>query len=996
MPDCIKIFLLILILQTGPGARGQQFNFDIYNRGNGLVSNEVNYISQSKEGYMLFGTPSGLSIYDGSFFINYDIAKGFHHNIISDIKELPDSELILFTNSNQYYRLSHKKLITDSFVLNDGLKHLHVTNQDKWLVSGYNGVYEWTKNHLNKLPVRKGTAYPGINCVVQWQDSLLIVGRSYEPVEVYNMRTWQLLASSAEKLFVRDFFRDRAGNIWIATIGNGMMMINSAAITGSKIHFANLPPSFNPFSRTEFRSVVQDKEQNLWMAGINNGLIKYNPTTGEFVHFTMEQGLASNTLYALFCDREDNIWTGSNRGVQKLAHKNVFSYASAQGLPADLVLDVLPVKNKAVLTSGYSGMSLVAYNAAKAKAWQPPLQDEYIFKLLQQNDKYYGLSLRKLLELSVAVNGIAASKTIDLPEHFRSIVALQKDKLLLGGDSSILLFYKGKNSVLTKEGVHHVVAMAVDTAGYLWTGGLNNSINCYRLSSSGQHISVKLAESYTIPVSGPEDFVQSMVVGKNNMVIYGTSRTGIFILEKTKGRIVKKTSINVSSGLSSNNINALSWYTDSVLLVCTGAGLDKIIFSPHEETFFVHNINVYYNITNSVYSVKNDSAGNFLLATESGFFSIPSVNIETEMARQLPVVISAVHLINNPDSVINIRQPVILSYNNSNLSISFSSPSFSNEKNIRFTYLLQGRYENKWSPPSAAGIVTFSNLPGGNYSFIVRPVNMYGTAGTSYATFGIVVVPAFWQTGWFYILIILLLSAAGFFIFRRRIQHIRRESVFKSKIAETEMMELRAQMNPHFIFNCMNIIDGLITGNRNAEARDFLQKFSKVIRLVLENSQYQLVTLQKDLQALKLYTELEAIRFNQHFSCVFDVDADLIDENYRVPPLLLQPYVENAIVHGLRNREQPGGQLLVIIKKTEEGILAIVEDNGIGRKQAAALNMDNENPHQQIGMRVTGKRIELLQQVNQARLEINIADADPAGETGTRVTIKLPQDIKFE
>jgi hypothetical protein len=999
LANYIKILIFAWLFQLNNTAKSQQFNFDNYNRANGLVSNEADCIAQSREGYMLFGTPSGLSIFDGSSFYNYDAAKGFTGNIISAISELPGGELVLFTNSNHYYRFRDKKLLADSFATDDGFKKSYRTKQGDWIVTGYKGIYQWTKGHLNKLNIRTGGTFPGINCVLQWQDSLLVVGRSYEPLEIYNMHGWRLAAASAEKIFVRNFFTDNAGNIWIATIGNGMMMMEPSAMQNGKIQFAKLPALFGAFSKTEFRAIVQDREQNLWIAGINNGLIKYNAAAKEFTHFSMEQGLISNTIFSLCCDREDNLWIGSNRGVQKLVYTNVFSYSSAQGLPADLVLDALPVKNNSVITCGYSGLALIKNNAGKAISWKPPLEDEYIFSLLEQGNKYYGLSLRKLVELSIINSGIAARKIIDLPEHSRCMIPFQKDKLLLGGDSSIFLFAGGKLVTLTKEIAGAVSCMATDNSGNLWTGGLNNSIKYYSLNITGnksEAISIKLLNTYKPSGSGPQDYIKCMVKGKKGGVLYGTARNGLFIIEILNGKIFQKKAINVTQGLSNNSINALSWSNDSSLLVSTGAGLDKIIFRAGGDSFVIRNINGYYNIINSVYNLKEDSAGKFLLATEAGFYSIPDVNTEQGSPGQLPVVISAIRLLSFPDSIINIKAPVELGYNNSDLSVSFSSPSFRNEKNTRYTYMLRGDHDSKWSPPAAAIPVTYSNLPPGHYTFLVKPVSLYGDSGSPAASFEFIVVPAIWQRTSFYVFIFVLLAIIVFFIIRRRIRVIRRESMFKTKIAETEMMALRAQMNPHFIFNCMNIIDGLITSNRNTEAQDFLQKFSRVIRLVLENSQHQLVTLQQDLQALKLYTELEAIRFNHHFDYVFEVDEDLTEGNYTIPPLLLQPYVENAIVHGLRNREAPGGKLSVSIKKIPAGILAVVEDNGIGRKRSAALKQDNEKPHQQIGMRVTGKRIELLKQVNPGRLEINIENANPLNESGTRVSIVLPQDIKFE
>jgi LytS/YehU family sensor histidine kinase len=306
-----------------------------------------------------------------------------------------------------------------------------------------------------------------------------------------------------------------------------------------------------------------------------------------------------------------------------------------------------------------------------------------------------------------------------------------------------------------------------------------------------------------------------------------------------------------------------------------------------------------------------------------------------------------------------------------------------------------GGHQNQWSQPSFSNRVTLLNLSPGHYHFGVRPVNMYGEASTETAGVEIIIRPPVWQRWWFLFLILSMAVILTFWVVKRRIGAIRRESAMKNKIAETEMMALRAQMNPHFIFNCMNIIDGLITNNRKGEALDYLQKFSKLIRLVLENSQYPEVPLNQDLQALKLYIELEVVRSNYHFSYTFDIDEDLQEGNYKIPPLLLQPYIENAIVHGLRNKETGKGSLFVGIRKTGNSILITIEDNGIGRKKAMQLNKDNLKLHQPLGMKVTAKRIELIKMSNRKGVSIDVADLHAVGETGTRVTIVLPADLKI-
>ena len=976
---------------------GQQFNFDLYNKSTGLVNNEVHCITQGSDGFMYFGTPSGLSVYDGASFTNYDLHKGFRSNMISGIQELQNGQVVLFTGNNEFYRLNNQLLSIDAIVEKKvAIKNTYATKQGTYFASTFSGLYSFNEGKLSSLPVSRGKSFPGINCVIQWQDSLLIVGRSYEPVDIYNTHTWQLVASSIEKLFVRNLCADTEGNIWISAIGSGVLLLKPGALQQGHIQFEKLPAAFNPFLTTEFRAVVTDSANNHWMATINNGLIKYNPTTQQFLHITMQQGLISNTIFSLYCDKEDNIWIGTNRGVQKLVHKDVVTYAASQGLPADLVLDALPLPDNRIITCGYSGVAFIPGFGGTIKTWQPPLEDEYFTQFVSLHNGYYGLSLRKLVALNITAGNISAKAVYKLPQHFSGITTVEGDKLLLGGDSSILLFSNQKLTLLTNDSVHYISCMAIDAAGDLWAGSFKNTITGYHLQKNNTGLTAVVAFHYLVPGTSAGDNIKCITTDKRNRILYGTSQAGITILSKTNNTLQRHTIIDIKKGLSSNHVLSMYWYNDTTLLVGTGYGLDKIIFSANSGFFYVHNITDYYNLSGSVYCIQKDSAGNIVLGTEAGLIKIPSVNIEQYVTQSPPVDISAVHLLSNPDSLLNFKQTIELPYNNSGITIFFASPSFTNEKNTRYVYRLAGGDQNNWSQPSASNSVALLNLLPGHYHFEVKTVNIFGALSATEAVVDLIIKPAFWQSWWFYLLVILVIAALLYFIVRKRISTIRRESALKNKITEAEMMALRAQMNPHFIFNCMNIIDGLITSNRTEEAQDFLQKFSKLIRLVLENSQYQQVPLQQDLQALELYTGLEVIRNNHCFTYAFEVDQTLLENDYKIPPLLLQPYIENAIVHGLRNKENGQGKLLVCINKEGNRIKVIIEDNGIGRAAAAVLNEANKKPHQQLGMKVTGKRIDLLQLANDKQVEFKIEDVYPQGDTGTRVTIILPEQLKFQ
>ncbi len=213
----------------------------------------------------------------------------------------------------------------------------------------------------------------------------------------------------------------------------------------------------------------------------------------------------------------------------------------------------------------------------------------------------------------------------------------------------------------------------------------------------------------------------------------------------------------------------------------------------------------------------------------------------------------------------------------------------------------------------------------------------------------------------------------------------------KQQTTELEMQALRAQMNPHFIFNSLNSITVFIMENDKAKAARYLTKFSRLVRLILQNSLTAVIYLESELEALQIYLELEALRFNHHFHYVIDVAEDVNTSTLKVPPLIIQPYVENAIWHGLMHKEEKG-QLQIKLSRDGDFLCCKIIDNGIGRQHAAELKSKSTPTHKSLGMKITRDRIEMLQNKNQAHAVVSINDIVlPDGTpAGTEVLLKIP------
>ena len=246
-----------------------------------------------------------------------------------------------------------------------------------------------------------------------------------------------------------------------------------------------------------------------------------------------------------------------------------------------------------------------------------------------------------------------------------------------------------------------------------------------------------------------------------------------------------------------------------------------------------------------------------------------------------------------------------------------------------------------------------------------------------------------------------------YFIYRSRLRSVRleaqlikeksaqekKETEFHYKLADISMSALRSQMNPHFIFNCLNSIKLYTTQNDTVAASAYLTKFSKLIRLVLENSRDDRITLSSELAALELYIEMEAMRFKEKLSYSLVVEEEVETDYIEIPPLLLQPYVENAIWHGLMPKEDGGRIDIRVAINQEESLLEIsITDNGIGRAAASALNNKIASKHRSYGMKATTERIVLINQLYKTGASVVVRDLvnNNGLATGTQVTLQIP------
>ena len=225
----------------------------------------------------------------------------------------------------------------------------------------------------------------------------------------------------------------------------------------------------------------------------------------------------------------------------------------------------------------------------------------------------------------------------------------------------------------------------------------------------------------------------------------------------------------------------------------------------------------------------------------------------------------------------------------------------------------------------------------------------------------------------------------------QKFENEKTKAELEQQATELEMQALRAQMNPHFIFNSLNSINRFILQNNKAQASEYLTKFSKLVRMILQNSQAPSISLENEIDALKLYLDLEAVRFENHFDYKISVSNDMDTEILKVPPLIIQPFAENAIWHGLMHKEEKG-HLEIDIVQEDHHLLFTIADDGIGREKAAELASKSATRHKSMGLKITTERIAMLQKLSGSESPVTVNDlVHPDGTAaGTQVVIKLP------
>ncbi|HXC04804.1 MAG TPA: histidine kinase, partial [Bacteroidia bacterium] len=459
-----------------------------------------------------------------------------------------------------------------------------------------------------------------------------------------------------------------------------------------------------------------------------------------------------------------------------------------------------------------------------------------------------------------------------------------------------------------------------------------------------------------------------------------------------KGLILKKGkqifNLSERNGLSSNVCSSIYIDSEGIIWVATNKGIDRIIseaWGSYQIRSYSMEDGLVSNEINQVVRMGND----IWAGSNQGLIRFPAL-VDNAYGSPPPVYITGLS-VNSVEYAL--KDSLNFKHNQNFLQISFLGLSYRGRIPVNYKYRLEGLEDTAWAYTSGMSI-QYTNLPPGNYTFKTYAINSHGQISPNPASLSFSIAKPFWAETWFRLLAALFISGLILSIFMLRLRTLKRKilekAVINQRITEMELKALRAQMNPHFIFNCISSIQYYVLANDAESADRYLSKFSKLIRNVLTNSKQERISLETELQTLELYIQLESMRFSSKFSYRIEIDSDLQTGCVSIPPLILQPYVENAIWHGLMHLTERNGELVIRLDKKETEVHCIIEDNGIGRKKNQELKKNNT--HKSFGLTITRERLAFMNKRQLTEEGIKIIDKynEDGVPEGTRIELLLP------
>lgn len=957
-----EYILFCLLLPFGTLAQKDTHYFKRFTIEDGLPSPYINVLYEDNHNRLWIGTNAGLVSFDGYNFHQYSVQDGLESEVVYDIIE--DTEGSLWIAGNKGVHI----LKRDSFISlhwNSSTPHIELdTMGNIWLSNNW-GLYYYTKEEIadshrqewkNKLTPRKIEAEKPNNVFSLKADDKgnLFVS---EGTGIYQINHHQ----EVEKLYthtVKDeyitrllplpgdslFWCTKEGSVYLTTKEKtipihltdpdnypGAKALNKwdqriTLLTDfSLLSFApNVVDELNfpeEWAIKQLRCILPDEKGNLWV-GTSEGLILATP---RLFH---QKDYPHSEIYSLH-ETDSTILIGANHAevYRYEQQKEFIKYPSKNVLPNGEIMDIM--------TDFNGGVWFVSYWRGVSRWYKNQIQ-RFFYSYFSEEEPDLNCILQSP-DSTVWLGGEGLLFKIKMDWKKEEPLFIKKLPLEKGTCYKLFLDKMGLVWAGTSEGLY---------------SAKGDSINPVAIDGLPPNIGIKDAR---------------WIAGD---LWLATQGFGIVICKRSgNGNIQLSKILSVNEGLINNYVECIEKDGTGNIWAGTLVGLSRI--NPNNN-YIIHNYaqdglteKPYFNIT-----LLKDTNNLMWCATSYGLFSFDPSDF-TILNKEVNSHFAQV-LVNGERQVRYEEKK--FNYTQNSFQFNFLHINTTHADLIRYSYRLKGLDAN-WSTPSGTREVKFDYLPPGDYQFEVKTGNAQGEWSSNLLKYTFKISPPFWQTAWFSTLSFLLIFLGLFVYIKRREIEIRRKEKEKSRfyqlIAELESRALRAQMNPHFIFNSMNAIQEQILLYETDSAYNYLSKFAHLMRMILNSSATHEIKISDEVQLLNLYLELESLRFEESFKFSISHEEDIAF--LMIPGLMVQPFVENAIWHGLMHKKTDR-TLEVIFKTDENHIICMVKDNGIGRSEAKKIKALLPKAHQSQALRLIHDRLDLINSRSPIKAKLKITD----------------------
>ncbi|MDY0781138.1 histidine kinase [Tenacibaculum sp. IB213877] len=971
MKKALHIFVLLFL--TSKYFFGQDVYYKQFTSDEGLTALSNYNIVKDKNNLMWIGSNEGLFYYDGKSFNKINNTK-ISTKSIFNLQKDTDGQLWCSTLSGHIYKVINKQLILFKDLSNE-LKGAYAN-----LIIKRNHVYFLSQKQCFQIDKQTRKATKIVNHKIS---------KSIETQKGFYYQDYgggNILTSVEEKgdtIVFSEVNKNNSKNLdngyfqMLPYKNNFMLVLNSSKIAyklnenKKELEEITLPVEIK---RLNLHLYNLKKIDNLYWLLTSKGVIVLKEQEEDF--FVLEKHYLKHYHFTdLVKDDDQNYWlTTLHNGVVVIPNLGI----SKEKIIEDYdIISITPV-NENTLFLGTQNGKLIEYNTQNRRIKNRTLPTNRAVNRLHF-DKHSQ-------KLYISTNGregyVFSLKNNKINTHSNQL-ATAKGFNQIGKDSLLYLSYRNSRiyTNINKD--------------------LTSFVELEDKRPISSHYDSKNKQIYISYIDGTLNYnssldTTSVFLNKKNIIFNAfvqTSTNQIWAQANNKLYQIKKAkivdSLTTAKGLLSSQIKGIQ-SNNEFLWIITEKGIQKYnTLSKEIETIKLKD-------KNSIKFKQPVFHKNALWIPGNNFLCKLDLN-NKELIKQSLIPKAYIANVSIGDEFKDKKEKYELPYKVNNITFKLRANGFLASKQNVFQYKLIG-YDTNWHTAEVNDdIVRYIGIPSGSYEFLLRTKSLDGKIGNVTEKIRIYVQKPFWDNWWFYALIFALLTGAIVIYYRIKIKNKEEEGqrelekvILDSRISKLKLENLRSQMNPHFIFNSLGAIQDYVMKNEKYLASDYLVKFSRLIRLYLDHSRLNTILLKEELHSLEIYIALEQLRFENKFEVHLSVDNRVDKEHVIVPPLFIQPFVENAIKHGLVHKKESGNLWIYINKLDENSIQVIVEDDGIGRKKSSEINKKRRG-HQSFAVSATQERVALYKKEKLFDVEVTFEDKYSKDQQalGTKVIITI-------